>query len=77
MNRKNYRKLCELAADGDRRAIINLESHTQGEVLSCHHNYFNVRVGDGWEVWDRRICEPTIMTRESRDREDAMIDFQI
>jgi len=77
MKRKDYRKLCDLAASGEHRAIINLESHEQGEVLSCHHNYFNVRVGEGWEVWDRRICEPSIMTHDSPHEGDRPLDFQI
>jgi len=77
MNRKNYRKLCDLAAAGEHQAIINLDNHTQGEVLSCHHDYFNVRVGQGWEVWDRKVCEASMVTHEAGAQDRSPTDFQI
>ncbi|TYO97472.1 hypothetical protein EDC39_11012 [Geothermobacter ehrlichii] len=77
MNRKDYRELCDLAAAGEHRIVINLDNHTQGEVRSCHHDYFNVRVGRGWEVWNRKDCEMSLMLHESAGQSEPSIDFQI
>lgn len=77
MKRKDYRKLCDLADNGEHRAVINLDSHAQGKVLSCHHDFFNVRVGKGWEVWDRHVCEASMMANEANGETAPSTDFQI
>lgn len=37
--------------------VKNLEKNLVGEVLNCNRGYFNVRVGEGWQVWSKEECE--------------------
>ncbi len=74
MTRLDYQNICELASDGKDKMLENQKSHQVGKILSCNHGYFNVKVGQGWQVWSREICEEAAA---GRSKSDPPYDFQI
>jgi len=59
MTRLDYRNICEEVSNGEGRMLENAKTHDVGKILSCHSEYFNVEVGEGWRVWSRDECEET------------------
>lgn len=59
MTRWDYETICREVAGGEEHAVMNQKSHAVGKVLQCHRDYFNVSIGEGWQVWARDDCEST------------------
>ena len=56
MTHLEYENLCSELGSGDGHTVENRKSHLTGKVLMCNREYFNVQVGEGWQVWSRRDC---------------------
>lgn len=57
MTRLDYQNICRAASAGDTITLENRNSHEQGRIISCHSDYFNVQLEQGWRIWSREECE--------------------
>ncbi len=57
MTRLDYQNICSAVSDGEQKMLLNSRSHLVGRIISCHSEFFNVEVDDGWQVWSMDECE--------------------
>ncbi len=62
MTHLDYVNVCRAVNHGEDRKLENHKNHLIGEVLSCNADYFNVKIGEGWQVWSREDCDETAPT---------------
>lgn len=56
MTHLEYESLCRDVAEGNDHEIMNEKKHIAGRILLCNREYFDVQVGEGWQVWSREEC---------------------
>lgn len=52
-----YEKICKDLESGIKHFVLNTETKETGEVHMGRHGYFNVKVGQGEEVWPIDKCK--------------------
>lgn len=57
MTHLEYENICSDVNKGRNLDVTNEKKHESGRILMCSREYFNVKVGEGWQVWSREECE--------------------
>jgi hypothetical protein len=51
-----YERICKDVKSGIKHMVLNTETNMSGVVDLGQHGFFNVKVGDGEEVWPLEKC---------------------
>lgn len=57
MTHIEYENICRDVYEGKGHEVLNKGKHESGTVMMCSREHFNVKIGEGWQVWPRQECE--------------------